>query len=198
MSSEWKPGLETTRSPHLMNPSDTLVLVIDVQDRLWPAIDGHATILPRMTLLLRAAKELSIPIVATEQYPKGLGGTIDAIRPLVGKPIEKMAFSAGIEPSVLADLDRPGLRKILIVGIEAHVCVLQTALDLLASGYQVYLAVDAVGSRRASDKQAAIQRMAGVGITPVTTESAVFEWTVVSGTDVFKRMSKLVKEVPIE
>lgn len=197
MSSESTNPLRLPRSPQLMNRGDTLVLVIDAQEKLWPAIHGSEEMLPRSLLLLKAAKELGIPIVATEQYPKGLGTTIAPLSVLVGEPIEKSAFSAGIEPQVMSVLDRPGLRKILLLGIEAHVCVLQSALDLMASGFQVYVAVDAVGSRRPLDKATALERMASASVTLTTAESAVFEWTFEAGTAEFKRISKLVKEVPV-
>lgn len=197
MSSELTGSTTPPRSPLLMNRSDALVLVIDAQEKLWPAIDGHEAILPRMLLILQAAKVLGIPIVATEQYPKGLGATIAPVSSLVGAPMIKSAFSAGIDPAILSAVDRPGLRKLLLVGIEAHVCVLQSALDFLASGFQVYVAVDAVGSRRPLDKTTALDRMRSAAVTLTTAESAVFEWTVQAGTEEFKRISKLVKEVPV-
>jgi nicotinamidase-related amidase len=198
MSSEPETALAASRSPLLMNSTDTLVLVVDVQEKLWPAVDGNHNMLPRIRFLLESAAVLGVPVLATEQYPKGLGRTIGDLSELAGRPVEKMAFSAGIEPAVLAALDRPDLRKIVVVGIEAHVCVLQTAMDLLASGYHVYAAVDAVGSRRPTDKEVALQRMAAAGVALTTVESAVFEWTAVAGTDVFRRISKLVKALPLD
>lgn len=198
MSSEPQTLQAASRSPLLMNSGDTLVLVVDVQEKLWPAVDGSRRMLPRIRFLLESAAVLGVPVLATEQYPKGLGRTIGDLAELVGRPIEKMAFSAGVEPGVLAALDRPDLRKIVVVGIEAHICVLQTAMDLLASGYHVYAAVDGVGSRRPMDKDVAVQRMAAAGITLTTVESAVFEWTAVAGTDVFRRISNLVKALPLD
>lgn len=189
-------ALPVPRSPHLMDPSDTLLLVIDVQEKLWPHISGRERLFARLDLLLRAAEVLSVPVLATEQYVKGLGSTIAPLLPLLPKRVEKIAFSAGFEPAVLSLLDRPGLRKILLVGIETHVCVLQTALDLLANGFQVYVAVDAVGSRSPIDRDVALRRMESAGVRLTTAESAVFEWTRVAGTPNFKRISELVKQHP--
>ncbi|MBX9654462.1 isochorismatase family protein [bacterium] len=185
------------RSPLLMNPTDTLLLVIDAQERLWPKIHEHEDLLPRITMLIDAAKTLGIRVIATEQYPKGLGPTIEPVARRIDPPMIKSAFSAGIEPAVLKELDPLSIRKILIVGVEAHVCVQQTALDLLASGFQIYVAVDGVSSRRPLDAEIAIRRMASAGVVLTTAEAAVFEWTKVAGTAEFKQISELVKSVPV-
>lgn len=184
------------RSPQMMNPSDTVLLVIDVQDRLWPHIHGREVILPRIEFLIDAAQILSVRTIATEQYVKGLGPTVEPIAQKLPLRIEKIAFSAGIEPAVLAELEKPGIRKILLAGIETHVCVMQTALDLLANGFQVYLAVDAVGSRSPMDRATALSRLASSGVQLTTAESAVFEWTKLAGTPTFKAVSVLVKKYP--
>ena len=183
------------RSPLLMNPADTLLLVIDVQERLSRKIQGYESLFPRIMLLIEAAKILGIRVIATEQYPKGLGPTIAPFAQRIEQRITKMAFSAGIEPAVLHELDPLGIRKILLVGIEAHVCVQQTAMDLLASGFQVYLAVDGVGSRRHFDAETALRRLSHAGVVLTSAESAVFEWTKVAGTAEFKQISELVKNM---
>jgi nicotinamidase-related amidase len=185
-----------TRSPQLMTPAETVLLVIDVQERLWPYIHGRDAILPRIDLLVQAAGILGIRTIATEQYTKGLGPTIEPIAGRLPDRIEKLAFSAAREPRVLAELEKPGVRKVLLAGIETHVCVQQTALDLLAAGFQVYLPVDAVGSRSPLDKETALTRLSSSGVTLTTAESAVFEWTEISGTPVFKRISELIKQYP--
>ena len=186
------------RSPLLMNPADTLLLVIDVQERLWPKIQGHESLLPRIALLIDAAKILGIRVIATEQYPKGLGPTIEPIAKRIEQRITKSAFSAGIEPAVLKELDPLGIRKILLVGVEAHVCVQQTAMDLLASGFQIYIAADSVSSRRPLDAEIALRRLANAGVVLTTAESAVFEWTKVAGTAEFKQISELIKSMPVD
>lgn len=184
------------RSPQLMNPSDTVLLVIDVQERLWPHIAERERILPRIEFLVDAAQVLGVPIVTTEQYVKGLGPTIEPLASKLATRIEKIAFSAGMEPEVLCQLHRPGIRNVLLTGIEAHVCVQQTAIDLLAHGFQVFLAADGVGSRSPIDRETAFVRMRTSGVIPTTAESAVFEWTTTAGTPTFKKISEIVKKYP--
>lgn len=181
------------RSPLLMSRENTALLVIDIQERLFPAIDQHQSLLARCIQLRSAAKILDIPALITEQYPKGLGKTL---APLCESPIpaiSKMSFSAGGEPAVLEQLGKWGIDNVLLCGIETHVCIQQSALDLLNEGYRVYVAADAVGSRRPEDKLYALQRMTAAGIIVTTAESAIFEWTQVAGTPQFKTISNLVK-----
>lgn len=185
------------RSPLLMNVDDTLLLVVDVQEKLWPQIASTDEILPRMKLLLEAARILGLKQLATEQYPKGLGATIEPIASLVETKIEKSAFSAGIEADVMRRIDPLGVRKIALVGIEAHVCVAQTALDLLASGFQVYVIADAIGSRRPADKAIALRRLEGAGVAVTTAEAVVFEWMQTAARPEFKQISQLIKAVPL-
>lgn len=151
-----------------------------------------------ITFLARAAQLLQIPVVATEQYPKGLGPTVPGLTPLLGHaPIAKLAFSClGCDPfkELLATMGR---RQIVVAGIEAHVCVLQTTLDLLESGNQVFLPADAVDSRRESDKQAALRRLERDGAVPTTAETTVFEWLRGADHPAFKAVSQLVKERPL-
>jgi nicotinamidase-related amidase len=185
------------RSPQLMSSGDSALLVVDVQERLLPFIGSRDVLIDRCRLLIRCAKVLGIPVLATEQYPKGLGKTVAPLAELLEAPTEKVAFSAcGAEP-LRKDLGRLGRSKVLVCGIEAHVCVQQTAFDLLADGYQVYLAADAVGSRRGEDKHWALARMAHAGVSVTTAEAAVFEWTESAGTQTFKQISQYVKEVDV-
>lgn len=186
------------RSPSLMNPAETALLVVDLQERLCPSINGIDGILPRASVLVDAAKLLGVRTLATEQYPKGLGPTVPELAAKLDKPFEKMTFSAGIDPAVRRQLDEWKTRKLLVVGIEAHVCVQQTVLDLIAGGFQVYVAVDAVGSRRTRDAETALHRMTEAGAVLTTTEAALFEWTVVAGTDPFKQISRMVKSLSVD
>lgn len=177
-----------------MSATDTAVLVVDVQEKLVPAIDGRETVVARCRLALEGANLLGVPVLVTEQYPKGLGPTIADLADLAPDPISKVCFSSCGEPAVLMDLGKRKIRNVLLVGIETHVCVQQTAFDLLENGYHVYVAADAVGSRRDEDKQWALRRMADRGICITTAESAVFEWTEGADSPKFKQVSQLIKE----
>jgi nicotinamidase-related amidase len=179
-----------------MNASDTLLLLIDMQEKLWPAIEHRDRVLARATLLLRASSILNVKVLATEQYPAGLGGMIAELRPLVQTIFEKTAFSAVLEPGAMEAIEASGAKKVLLAGIEAHVCVLQTALDLSAAGFSVYVAADAIGSRQSMDCQMALHRMNGIGVTVTTAEAAVFEWTRDSKSSEFRAISQLVKATP--
>ncbi|QDU64584.1 Isochorismatase family protein [Planctomycetes bacterium Pan216] len=182
------------RSPQLMSAGDTAILLVDVQEKLLPLIDRGDGVRQRCRYLLQAARILNIPVVATEQYPKGLGSTIPELAEFIASPFEKLTFSSYGIQEVRTKLGELGSPKVLLCGIEAHVCVQQTAFDLMADGFRVYLPIDATGSRRASDKEVAIDRMRGSGITITTAEAAVFEWTERAGTPEFKEISRLVKE----
>lgn len=187
-----------SRSPDLMTPEDTVLLVVDVQEKLLPLIPGARRITWNLRRLLDGAAAVGLKALATEQYPQGLGSTVPELAGRLGAIPSKATFSCGgCEPFVsqLVDL---GASKVMVSGIEAHVCVQQTVLDLLASGYRVYVPVDAVGSRYAIDFETGLKRMESAGATLTTTESALFEWCQVSGTPTFKKISALVRETPPE
>lgn len=185
------------RSPLLMNRDDTALVVIDIQEKLLPLIDQHETILGNVRKLLAAAELLNVAVGCTEQYPKGLGPTVspiaDAIKQLDDSQIaEKIMFSCRECESLFQSLSNRGIHKLLLCGIESHVCVAQTALDMLASGFDVFLCVDAIGARNSVDHRIAIRRLESAGCTLTTTEAAMFEWCVKAGSDSFKAISKLV------
>ena len=183
------------RSPELMSRSDTALVVVDVQEKLIGGILDHRRIVWNIGRLIDGAGVLGLPVVATEQYPQGLGPTTaEVARRLTDKPAEKIAFSCGECGSLFTDLREAGRYKLLLAGIEAHVCVQQTAFDLTAAGFRVYLAVDAVGSRSAEDKAVAVGRMDSAGVSLTTTEAALFEWCERAGAPEFKQISRLVKE----
>ena len=183
------------RSLHLMSRKDTAILVVDIQEKLFPMIAERDQVLANCRLVLKAANALNLRVVVTEQYPKGLGHTIAELADLIQNPaIEKLTFSCCGEEGLVSKIGAGGIKKVLLIGIEAHVCVQQTAFDLLANGFDVYLAIDAVGSRHANDKNWALQRMQKAGVSLTTAESAVFEWTERSGTTEFKTISQLIKE----
>jgi nicotinamidase-related amidase len=158
------PALSSDRS---------LLLIIDVQEKLAPAIQDGAAMINTIQKLAAAADLLGVPVLATEQYPEGLGSTVTE---LAGRPtILKTSFDATAAPGFFEALpaDRP---ELLLAGCEAHVCVLQTAMGLRRAGRRVILIADAIGSRKAADKAAALERAAEDGVERVTAEMALFEW----------------------
>lgn len=182
------------RSPELMSRHDTALLIVDVQDKLLRAIPDAERLVWNIGRLVEAAAALGVETLATEQYPKGLGHTVSSLASRLGGIPEKLAFSAvGCDAlrSRLETLDRPNL---LVCGIETHVCVQQTALDLLHAGFRVFVAMDAVASRAPFDRDIALQRMVASGVTPTTVESAMFEWCETAAAPEFKLISQLVKQ----
>jgi nicotinamidase-related amidase len=188
-----------SRSPELMSRQDTAVLVVDVQERLIPLIPGYRRLIWNIRRLLDGALALGLPRLATEQYPRGLGHTVAELASRLPTPIaEKSRFSCRECSELFSGLAEQGIDKILVAGIEAHVCVQQTVHDLLAQGFRIYVAVDAIGSRFALDKEIALRRLESIGATLTTTEAALFEWCEFSGTPEFKTISNLVKEAAPE
>jgi nicotinamidase-related amidase len=163
----------------LLERNRSCLILVDLQANLMPAIEGGAQVLARARLLAEAARRLEVPVLTTEQYPDGLGPTVPEIRALVapGDVLAKTAFAAGDETAIrrrLAEIGRPDL---VLAGCEAHVCLLQSALSLRAAqAHRVAVVADAVGSRRASDRDAALRRLGAAGCDLVTTEMVVFEW----------------------
>ena len=182
------------RSPELLNRDRSQLVLIDVQEKLLPHIAEASQLVANCEKLLQAARILSIPYYATEQYPKGLGSTIKALAKYLEHPVpDKLRFSSAevlVEQTSIANQNR---NQIVICGMETHVCVLQTTYDLLAMGDRVTIVADAVSSRSRTDWQFALQRMADAGATITTTEAVLFEWCEVAGSDEFKRISRLVK-----
>jgi hypothetical protein len=174
---------------------NTLGLFIDIQEKLFPHILEKNSLEINLIKLAAGLKILEIPFLITEQYPKGLGITVSLLKIALGEPaaIEKMAFSCCDEPKFINLLKTSGKKIIILCGIEAHVCVLQTTIDLLHIGYQPVIIEDCVSSRKLSDKQIAIERMRQEGAEITSLESVLFELTRYSGTDTFKAISKLVK-----
>ncbi len=183
-----------TRSPELMSASDTGVLMIDVQGKLISLIDGYQRIVWNIRRLIDGAKLLGLPVLATEQYPQGLGPTTPELAQRLDRVLDKTAFSCGQCAGLCDELRATNRRKWLICGIEAHICVQQTVLDLLAEGFLIYVAADAVGSRFKFDNEIALRRMESSGATMTTTEAALFEWCENSKAPQFKQISQLVRE----
>jgi nicotinamidase-related amidase len=173
--------------------AQSALLVIDVQEKLVPLIHGAQAIVQSISFLIDAAKVLDIPVLATEQYPKGLGPTVAPLAQKLPHRPDKVAFSCCAIPSVVDSFRRLNRTRILLAGIESHVCVLNTALDLLAEGFVVYIAVDAVTSRFPMDHETALRRLERAGAIVTTAESAVFEWTAAASHPRFKQINALVK-----
>lgn len=181
------------RSPELMNVNDTALLVVDVQEKLMPHIANHEKIIPNISRLVDAAKLCAIPVVATEQYPKGLGATIAEVGDRLSDPcLEKLTFSCVGDEAVRTQLSKLSRPKILLCGVETHVCIQQTAFDLMSEGYTVFLALDAISSRHEEDRQVALRRMESHGVIVTTVEACLFEWCQQAGTDLFREVRKLV------
>ncbi len=191
------PAFQTdlvARSLHLMDPQRTALVVIDVQQKLIPLVANHAGIVHNINRLLRGAKLLQVQTLLTEQYPQGLGPTILQVRELVTGCTEKSMFSCRQLVQQFSAWQELGIEHLVLVGIETHVCVQQSCLDLLAQGFAVQVIVDAVGARQSLDHRIALQRMASLGATLTTTEAALFEWCVDSTNPNFRAISQLVKE----
>lgn len=185
----------TLRSPELMNASDTGLLVVDAQENLLAVVPRAEQIVWNIRRLLDAAKLLDVPRAATEQYPEKLGPTPPELLERLDQPVAKLAFSGAACGPSFAEWRTDGRRRVLVCGIETHVCIAQTAFDLTADGWLVYVPVDAVGTRHAIDHETALRRMEAAGVVLTTTEAAMFEWCRVAGTAEFKQISSLAKEV---
>jgi nicotinamidase-related amidase len=173
---------------------DTALLVVDLQEKLLPKIINADDVARNATFIVKAAKTLGVPVLATEQYPKGLGATVEPLRSLIEKVWEKQSFSAVREGGVLDFLKSDARIKVVLVGIEAHICVMQTVLDLLNQGFHVFICVDAVSSRYAIDVKIALKRMQQAGAVLVTSETCVYELLETAANPVFKEISAMVQE----
>lgn len=175
----------------LMNAHDSALLVVDVQERLLPHIDDWQRVLDNVRWLLGVARKVGVPAMASEQYPKGIGRTHADVAALLppDATVEKLHFSC-VAARCLAPLPAYTRRQIVVCGIESHVCVLQTVLDLRQHGKEVFVVDEAVGSRRPSDKALALERMRGAGAVVVSREMVAFEWLHEAGTSLFKEISR--------
>jgi len=179
-----------------LDRNQTVLVIIDVQEKLCRAMDHK--VLERLTaninVLQETAKELDIPVVVTEQYVKGLGETVHDIRERLAAPaMEKMTFSCCGDSAFLERIQALKRRQVIVVGMETHVCVLQTVLELLDAGYHVHLVRDAVMSRRKENWFVGLEGAKAAGAVITSTEAALFQLLRIAGTDEFKKLSKLVK-----
>lgn len=181
-------------------PSSSVLVVVDVQERLVPALpaEAMAEVNRSLSILLEAAQQLSIPVLATEQYPRGLGPTVGPLRERLGglgvRPIEKATFSALGEPAFVAALGALGRRHVVVVGVEAHICVALTVRDLgAAGGHEVLVPLDGVASRRDDHRRAGLGLCERAGAAITTSETVAFDWLGRAGTDAFRAVSKAVR-----
>jgi len=183
------------RHETILNRKTTGLLIIDIQERINAVMKYRTRVIRNTVKLIRGFQILKLPIFITEQYRKGLGPTerliLNALKP--SDIIEKLNFSCCAVSSLMEQLQAKKIRQIVVCGIEAHVCVLQTCLDLLAEGFQVHLVCDAISSRKKLDHQTAIDRMRDAGVILTTTEIALFELLEQAGTAQFKQISQLIK-----
>ena len=169
----------------------SLLLAVDFQARLMPAINEGAAVTENARRLVAAAEMLDVPMLFTEQNAEKLGGTVPELAPNPMSVVAKMTFDALRTPGVLERLDKG--RSIVLLGCEAHVCILQTALGLVEQGYRTFVVADAVGSRRAESKESALRRMERRGVEIVTTEMVLFEWLGTAAHPRFREIVALIK-----
>lgn len=175
----------------LIRAQTSTLLIVDIQERLFPAIHDNESLLEHSAWLLALARRLGVPALVSEQYSKGLGLTLPLLREQLPAEaiLEKIAFSAVTDPGLL---QMPGgeRRQFVVCGTEAHVCVLQTVLGLLAEDREVYVVAEAVGSRRPEDKVLALERMRQAGAVIVSREMVAFEWLERAGSEIFRSISR--------
>jgi len=183
--------------PHetLLHREQTVLVIVDMQEKLLPAVESSDAILRNARILIEGAKILGIPILVTEQYPQGLGPTVAALSDVLGDAprYPKLSFSCLGDDAFLAALESLDRDQILICGVETHICVLQTALDVLEHGWMAAVAAEAVSSRNGAYCHLGIERMRRAGVVVTCAESALFEMMAVAGTDEFRAISRLVK-----
>ena len=185
------------QSMRIQGPDRSLLVVIDVQTRMVEALDRKVVDrnLAAMRLLLHAARELNVPVLVTEHYPRGLGPTLDAIEELLhdAHRLEKIVFSCLGAPGFLETVKSSGRTQVVLIGTETHVCVAQTALDLLAEGFHVHVPSDGVISRFTDDFKGGLSLMQQAGAVITRSETLVFQWLQRAGTPAFKALSPLIK-----
>jgi nicotinamidase-related amidase len=183
------------RNPELLSAANSRLLIVDVQEKLLPLIPTASQLVHNCRRLIDGAKIVAVPVFGTEQYPQGLGPTTADLATRMGPRLDKVVFSCapalawGHAAEAIDDRE-----QVVVAGMEAHVCVLQTVLDLIAAGFRVYVTADAVASRGELDSRIALERMAASGATLTTVESVLFEWCEKAGTPQFKQIQKLILE----
>jgi nicotinamidase-related amidase len=181
--------------PNMLTTDNTVVVAIDFQERLFQVMHEKEKLLKNVLKLIKGSLALGVPVNLTEQYPKGLGPTLPEIKELLpeAQPIEKTCFNCCDEGSFTRVLEESKRKQILICGIEAHICVYQTAMALLRAGYEVQVVADCVSSRDPGNRMVSLFKMGGAGVSSTTVETALFELLKVGRGDTFKEISNIVK-----
>jgi isochorismate hydrolase len=193
---------EVDRSPLLLSASESVLLIIDGQDKFLTLLPRHRWLVWNLQRLAAGARIVNVPCLATEQYPEKLGPTTAVVYALLAdNPWQstipgKKSFSCTGCAELVTSLQQVGRRQVVVGGLETHVCVLQSAMDLMTAGFDVFLCVDALGARFAVDHDTALRRMDSAGVTLTTTEGVLFEWCEAAGTDQFKQISQIVRQPP--
>jgi nicotinamidase-related amidase len=179
----------------MLKSNDTLAIVVDIQERMLPVIENHEELEKNCVTLLKGLKLLNIPIIITQQYTKGLGMTVPSILDAAGDECfhEKLSFSALREDNIVGAIRKLDRAHVLVIGIEAHICVLQTCLDLKEQGYIPYLVTDCIGSRKKSNLNMTIQRAIQEGITITSCESLLFELMERADIEIFRDISRFIR-----
>jgi nicotinamidase-related amidase len=179
----------------MLKSDNTILLVIDVQEKLLPVIYRKEDLSSNIIKLIRGSQVLEVPLLITEQYPKGLGHTVPEIAQLIhgSEPLPKTSFSCYGDAGFKNRLDASGRKQVLVCGIECHVCVYQTAMDLKEAGYEVQVVADAVSSRTAENREIGLNLMRQMGIAITGTEMALFELLKIAEGEKFKAISSIVK-----
>jgi len=180
---------------YYIRPEDCMMLVVDIQQKLFGAMqnDFRDVFVKNSAIMLNVARAFEMPILVTEQYPEGLGPTIDEIDISEIPRFEKLSFSCQRDSSIRSELEKMNRKTVIVIGIEAHVCVYQTVIDLLMSGYRTVVISDAVCSRREHDRLTALSAMDNAGAVIISTETAAFMFLERAGTGLFKKLSSLFK-----
>lgn len=183
--------------PPVLDKSNSMLLVIDVQEKLAPAISEIDTLLVRLQILVRGAQMMHVPMMFTEHCPDKIGSTVTTLRELASGAVyvEKTYFGAARENGIDARIKSMERCQIVVTGTEAHVCVMQTVLGLLERDYEVFLVIDCIGSRELQDKEVAVERLCQAGAIPVTSEMVLFEWLEHADETCFREILGLVKEM---
>jgi nicotinamidase-related amidase len=180
-------------------PRASLLLVVDVQEKLAAAMpkDALDRLLAQSRILLEAAEHLGVPVVVSEQYPKGLGPTLPALTELLARrsivPLPKLTFDAASDPGIASAIGRVSPRAVVLLGMESHVCVFQTAREHARRGHEVHVVADAVASRTEENRRAGLALSERAGAVVTVAETVVLDWLERAGTDAFRTVSRLVR-----
>jgi nicotinamidase-related amidase len=178
-----------------LESNDSVLLIVDIQDKLAAVMKEKDKVVKNNILLIELSKMLKIPVVVTEQYPKGLGRTVPEIRAVLSeyRPVEKMTFNCCSEPAFLSEIRKHGRKRVIVTGMETHICVLQTTTGLLRDGFIPHVVQDAVCSRTKENWKTGTEFMRDAGAVVTCTETALFQLLKVAGTEEFKAVSRMIK-----